>query len=73
MFIKTAQNIGLHPSQCIVFEDSASGISAAKKAKINKIIIIDPLGENSDFNNHPDVAMVISDFTNINDSLSRLF
>lgn len=73
MFIKTAQNIGLHPAQCIVFEDSASGISAAKKAKINKIIIIDPLGENSDFNNHPDVAMAISDFTNINDSLSRLF
>ena len=73
MYIKAAQNMGLHPSQCIVFEDSASGISAAKKAKISKIIIIDPLGKNSPFHNHPDVARVITDFTNITVTLCSLF
>lgn len=73
MFIKAAQNLSLNPSECVVFEDSASGIAAAKKAKINKIIIIDPAGENSSFRKNPDVALVIPDFNNIKNSLSRLF
>jgi len=63
MFLKAAKNIGVNPSECIVFEDSATGIAAAKNAGIGKIIIIDPSAEKSKFHEHPDVDQVIPDFT----------
>lgn len=63
MFLKAAENIGLNPSDCIVFEDSSTGVAAAKNAGIGKVIIIDPSAENSKFHNHPDVDQVIPDFT----------
>ena len=63
MFIKAAENIGENPSNCIVFEDSVTGIAAAKNAGIGKVIIIDPNAEKSEFHNHPDVDQVIPDFT----------
>ena len=66
MFLKAAENIGVNPSNCIVFEDSATGITAAKNAGISKVIIIDPSAEKSKFLNHPDVDQVIPDFTKFN-------
>ncbi len=66
MFLKAAERIGLKPSECIVFEDSESGIAAAKNAGINKIIIVDPKAEKGNFHQHPDVEMVIPDFTQFN-------
>jgi HAD superfamily hydrolase (TIGR01509 family) len=66
MFLSAAVNIGVKPSKCIVFEDSASGIAAAKNAGIGKIIIIDPRAEKSKFLNHPDVDLVIPDFSKFN-------
>lgn len=63
MFLKAAENIGVNPSECIIFEDSATGIAAAKSAGIGKIIIIDPSAEKSKFHSHPDVDLVISDYT----------
>ncbi|MCK5468569.1 MAG: HAD family phosphatase, partial [Cyclobacteriaceae bacterium] len=69
MFLKAAENIGVNPSNCIVFEDSATGITAAKNAGISKVIIIDPSAEKSKFLNHPDVDQVIPDFTKFNTAL----
>ena len=63
MFLKAAKLIEVKPSECLVFEDSESGIAAAKNAGIGRIIIIDPSKERSKFQNHPDVDMVIEDFT----------
>jgi len=63
MFLKAADNIGVNPSNCLVFEDSESGIIAAKNAGISKIVIIDPSGDKSRFLNNPDVAQIITDFT----------
>ena len=63
MFLKAAENIGANPSNCIVFEDSVTGIAAAKNAGIGKVIIIDPNALNSKFHNHPDVDQVIPNFT----------
>jgi beta-phosphoglucomutase len=63
MFLKAAENIGVNPINCIVFEDSVTGIAAAKNAGIGKVIIIDPNAEKSKFHNHPDVDQVIPDFT----------
>ncbi len=42
MFLKAAKNLKLVPEQCIVIEDSKSGICAAHKAKIGKIIGFGP-------------------------------
>ena len=44
IYVKAAKNIGLNPSECIVIEDSVSGIEAAKRAGIGFIIA---LGENA--------------------------
>lgn len=63
MFLAAAKNLTLSPSECVVFEDSESGIIAASAAGIGKIIIIDPASENSQFKNHPAVDLVIPDFT----------
>lgn len=42
MFLKAAKNLKLLPEQCIVIEDSKSGIHAAHKANIGKIIGFGP-------------------------------
>ena len=69
MFLKAAKLIELKPSECLVFEDSESGIAAANYAGIGRIIIIDPSKEKSKFQNHPDVDLVIEDFSKLNRSL----
>ncbi|MBI3258371.1 MAG: HAD family phosphatase, partial [Ignavibacteriae bacterium] len=42
MFIQAAENLHLSPEQCIVIEDSQSGIIAALGAKIGKIVGLGP-------------------------------
>ena len=42
MFSKAAQNLNLLPKDCIVIEDSKSGIIAAHNARIGKIIALGP-------------------------------
>ena len=69
MFLKAARKINQNPSDCIVFEDSVSGIAAAKSADIGKIIIVDPVGQKSKYSSSPDVDLVISDFRKINKSV----
>ena len=40
VYLKTAQNISVEPSGCIVFEDSFSGISAAKNAGMKVVGVL---------------------------------
>lgn len=68
MFLKAARKIGVNPSNCLAFEDSESGIMAAKSAGINKIVIIDPSEDKSRFLNNPNVDQIIPDFTNFDRS-----
>lgn len=46
IFLKAAEKIDLLPETCVVIEDAVSGILAADRAKIGKIIAIDPSGKN---------------------------
>ena len=40
VYLKTAQNIGVSPSRCVVFEDSFSGVSAAKNAGMKVVGVL---------------------------------
>lgn len=40
VYLRTAHNISVEPSQCIVFEDSFSGISAAKNAGMKVVGVL---------------------------------
>ncbi len=67
MFLDAAEKLGLEPSQCVIFEDSESGVLAAIAAGIEKIIIVDP-SENSKFSKNPAVCQIIPDFTGFDPS-----
>ncbi len=69
IFLIASSKLNLNPSECLVIEDAYSGILAAKKAKIGKIIAIDPFSKNIDLftkNNMCDDGL-IKDFTNFFD------
>jgi beta-phosphoglucomutase len=40
VYLKTATNLSLHPSQCVVFEDSFSGVTAAKNANMKVVGVL---------------------------------
>lgn len=40
VYLKTAANLSVEPSQCIVFEDSFSGVTAAKNAKMKVVGVL---------------------------------
>ena len=46
MFLTTAAKLGVLPDECFVFEDSQSGITAAKSAGTTPILIMTTFGSN---------------------------
>lgn len=40
VYLKTAANLSLQPSQCVVFEDSFSGVTAAKNADMKVVGVL---------------------------------
>lgn len=45
IFQKAAANLHRSPTTCTVFEDSQAGLTAARRAQIGQIILIDPSGQ----------------------------
>lgn len=64
IFLKAAEVIGAEISDCIVFEDSRSGIKAAKRAGAFKVIGITSTLDKETLKNRG-AAEVIDDFTNL--------
>lgn len=64
IFLLAAKKLGLNPKDCVVVEDAFSGLLAAKRADIGKIIAIDPFHKNEELFNSDELKIdrVISDF-----------
>lgn len=62
MYIKASKTLNLDPKDCIVFEDAVSGVEAARRANIGKILVITPTDKEYLFKNMPSVSGTIIDF-----------
>jgi len=71
IYLKAAAALSLDPKDCLVVEDSLSGIESAQRAKIGKIIGISPQNDNSHLQTIPRLQKIINDFTEFDLSLLR--
>lgn len=62
IYLKAARALGVNPEDCIVVEDSISGIKAASNAGVKKIIAMASTNPVEYFANIPNVTAVIKDF-----------
>ncbi len=62
IYLKAARAIGVNPEDCIVVEDSISGIKAASNAGVKRIIAIASTNPAEYFASNPAVTAVIKDF-----------
>ena len=61
IYLKTAEQLGVEPAQCIVFEDSPPGVESAKRAGMTVVgILTSHMPEEL-----PDVDYVVNDFSEI--------
>ena len=65
IYIKASKKIGLEPKDCIVVEDALSGIEAASRAGIGKIIAIASMESHSLYEQIPSVSEIIDNFFEI--------
>ncbi|WP_378954276.1 HAD family hydrolase [Pelosinus sp. sgz500959] len=65
IYNKAAQNIGVLPQQCIVFEDARSGIESARQAGVNKIIGVASTLSKKQLQQIPDISVVIEDYKDV--------
>lgn len=64
MFIKAANNIGVDIQDCLIIEDSISGISSAYKAGCHNIVVVDSANKKEEYEKLPGVTQVIDSFEN---------
>ncbi len=62
LYLKAAENIGVDIQNCVIFEDSNSGIESARRAGVAKIIKVDSMNQ---IGQQEDLAGTICDFKNI--------
>lgn len=63
IFLEAARQIRVSPARCIVFEDSAAGVEAARRARVKRIIAIpDPALDRSLLR---DASLIIQDYSEL--------
>lgn len=70
IYLQAAKNLNLSPADCVVVEDAVSGIEAAKRAGIGKIVAIASMEPVSLYKNIPEVKLIIQNFNNFEKILS---
>lgn len=71
MFKDAAKRMDTDVKDCIIFEDSFSGINCAKEVNAKKIIVIAPKEQWQQYLDDPQIDLVIEDFTD--ERLNELF
>lgn len=61
-YIEAARRIGLTPDQCMIVEDSPTGIRAAINAKAGKIVALDRTAKREWLEAQPEISAIIHDF-----------
>lgn len=61
-YIEAARRLGLAPNECLIFEDTRSGIQAAIRANAGRIIAIDRTTPREILENYPQIHEIIHDF-----------
>lgn len=69
IFLKASERIGIDPEYCIAVEDSISGIEAACRANIGKIIAIGPKSKHEYLKEIKGVDCIISNFNEFDRSI----
>lgn len=67
MYRKASEIIGVPLSECLIIEDSLSGIRCAYEAGCRNIIVVNSAGDDGAYASMPGVTGVISDFTGLMD------
>lgn len=62
MFLKASENLGVSINECVIFEDSFTGVSCAMKIGTGKIIAIPLLQYRNEFSQNEGVSFTITDF-----------
>ena len=62
-YLKAAQELGVDPSKCLVFEDAPKGVESAYNARMNSIVITSTHAE-ADFEGYPNIVGFYEDYTN---------
>ena len=61
-YIEAARRVGCRPEECIIVEDSKTGIEAAVRAKAGKLIVIDRTAPMEYLKSRPEIDAIIHDF-----------
>ena len=71
-YLKGAQELGVLPQECLVFEDAPKGVEAAKLAGM-KAVVITTMHEAEEFAQYDNIVCFIKDYQELNiDSLIHI-
>jgi beta-phosphoglucomutase len=61
-YLMAAEQLGIRPEECIVFEDAPKGVESAQRAGM-KSIVLTTMHEKEEFAKYPNIAGIIADYT----------
>lgn len=70
VFLKAAEQLGVEPASCLVFEDAPKGVEAALNAGMSSVVLT-TMHAKEEFQDYPNIVRYIADYTH--PSLDELF
>jgi len=65
VFLKAAEKLGVHPANCIVFEDAPMGVEAARRAGMKAVVITTTLPADA-FREFDNVVRIVAHYEDLN-------